>query len=227
MLQPGKLPYTKLNRTRLVPSGLGQIVDVDGVTSWWLSGGIPAANCIAVYQPKGAASYAASKINLANPGTYDATEGVAPSWAAETGWTGNGSTMFLITGLANSGYSIVFRYSGASLNFRYFYGNTPTTGSYRAAWNYLYFGNKSGVLGSHASGVYVISKSGTTVRAYYNGNAVPELTLTAVTFTPTADITQIFFDGAIYGNMAIQMMAFYDIALDTYQAALAAAMAAL
>lgn len=59
---------------------------------WWLTGGIPAANCIAAYQPKGAASYAISKVNLANPGTYDAYEaGSPPSWASATGWTFNGS----------------------------------------------------------------------------------------------------------------------------------------
>ena len=35
---------------------------------WWdLNGTI--TSCIAAYQPKGAASYAASKVNLANPGT--------------------------------------------------------------------------------------------------------------------------------------------------------------
>lgn len=66
---------------------------------WWLAGGIPAANCIAAYQPKRAASYAASKVNLANPGTYDATEGVAPSWSSAVGWTFNGSSQYLDTGI--------------------------------------------------------------------------------------------------------------------------------
>ena len=65
--------------------------------SWWLSGGISAANAIGVYQPKEAASYAASKSNLANPGTYDATDGVggASAWASGTGWTFNGITQYL------------------------------------------------------------------------------------------------------------------------------------
>ena len=39
------------------------------------------------YQPKGAANYVASLTNLCNPGTYDASAGAAPSWAAATGWT--------------------------------------------------------------------------------------------------------------------------------------------
>ena len=59
------------------------------IIPWYLAGGVDPAHCIAAYQPKGAASYAASKINLANPGTYDITEknaGVEPSWSAENGW---------------------------------------------------------------------------------------------------------------------------------------------
>jgi len=78
--------------------------------SWWLAGGVNPANVVAAYQAKGAASYAASKVNLANPGTYDATEGVAPSWDAATGWTGNGTTMYLDTGVALLGtYTALIR----------------------------------------------------------------------------------------------------------------------
>jgi hypothetical protein len=59
-----------------------------GPNIWWLSGDIAAANCVAAYRAKGAASYAASKINLANPGTYDAADGLAyPSWNTATGWS--------------------------------------------------------------------------------------------------------------------------------------------
>ena len=62
---------------------------------WWLSGGIAAANCIAAYTPKGAASYAASLDNNAAPGnglpdgTYDAIDSgglTSPTWDAINGW---------------------------------------------------------------------------------------------------------------------------------------------
>lgn len=66
-----------------------------GAAGWWEVAG---RTCVAAYQPKGAASYAASLVNLANPGTYDATEGVAPTWDAATGWTFNG-TQYLKTGI--------------------------------------------------------------------------------------------------------------------------------
>lgn len=61
--------------------------------AWWLAGGIDPSDCVAAYQAKGAASYAASKVNLANPGTYDlfADSGKDLSWSAATGWTGDGT----------------------------------------------------------------------------------------------------------------------------------------
>ena len=51
------------------------------------------------YQPKGAASLAASYINVVSPGTYDAAPGTAPSFATATGWTfAAASLQYLTTG---------------------------------------------------------------------------------------------------------------------------------
>ena len=86
------------------------------VVPWYLSGGILAANCIAAYQPKGAASLAASYVNLANPGTYDAAPVVAPTWDAVNGWVGDG-TQYLNTGVVPAAnYSMFVRFSGAPQN---------------------------------------------------------------------------------------------------------------
>lgn len=63
---------------------------------WWLAGGIPSSACVVAYAPKGASDYTASKVNLANPGTYNATDGTSyPTWAVDTGWTFNGVNNFL------------------------------------------------------------------------------------------------------------------------------------
>ena len=84
---------------------------------WWLTGGISAANCIAAYQPKGAADYAASKVNLAKPGTYDAADGTAyPTWSAAAGWIA-ATTGYLTTGITvstNTSWSFIARYAGAT-----------------------------------------------------------------------------------------------------------------
>jgi hypothetical protein len=67
------------------------------VVNWWEAGG--ATGAMFAYQPKGAADYATSKVNLANPGTNDATDGAAiPTWGASDGWTFNGSTQQLLSG---------------------------------------------------------------------------------------------------------------------------------
>jgi len=52
--------------------------------AWYNAGGAP--NPVAAYRFKGAASYAAAKVNLVTPGTHDAVDGAAfPSWNAATG----------------------------------------------------------------------------------------------------------------------------------------------
>lgn len=96
--------------------GLGISVRESGVAvagaNWWE---VPGKTCVAAYQPKGAASYAASKTNLANPGTYDAAEGTAPSWAAATGWTFDGSDDYLNTGINPKGiWSMFIAFNSAS-----------------------------------------------------------------------------------------------------------------
>lgn len=103
--------------------GLGRSSVGAAAVPWWLSGGVAAANCVAAYQSKGAASLAASYVNLANPGTYDAAPGVAPDWDSGTGWTFNGSTQYLTTGVMPSvGWSMIARFSDFSTNDRYLAG---------------------------------------------------------------------------------------------------------
>jgi hypothetical protein len=63
---------------------------------WWTVAG---QTCVAAYQPIGAPSLAASYVNLANPGTYDAAPGVAPTFDSATGWTFDGVTQYLDSGV--------------------------------------------------------------------------------------------------------------------------------
>ena len=73
------------SRYGISPLGRGVIRPASG--GWWLSGGIAAANCIAAYQPKGAASLAASYVNLTGNASYNLTEiSSSPAWDATDGW---------------------------------------------------------------------------------------------------------------------------------------------
>lgn len=105
---------------------------VVSVTPWYLAGGITAAQCMAAYQPKGAASLAASYTNLANVGTYTAAPGTAPAFATATGWTFNGATnnRYLETGIPSnqSPVSCIVRLTPTSFAaYRSMLGNSSST----------------------------------------------------------------------------------------------------
>ena len=77
---------------------------------WYRAGGAPVP--VAAYCPKGAASLAASYINLANPGTYDLSSATPPTLSA-AGWTG-GNNVHLNTGiLTTANMTVIVRFSGA------------------------------------------------------------------------------------------------------------------
>jgi len=80
---------------------------------WWDPDDEGLATLVA-YQPKGAASLAASYTNRANPGTFDAIATLSlPTWDAVNGWTFDGLTQYLDSGLAGANtYSMIVRYSG-------------------------------------------------------------------------------------------------------------------
>lgn len=116
--------------------GRGVIRPASG--GWWLSGGIAAANCIAAYQAKGAADYAASKVNLANPGTYNLVEiGGAVNWSASVGWSGFSTLSRCldtkIANIINQSSSAVIRVTDVSNN------STVMFGGYDNAADGIYF----------------------------------------------------------------------------------------
>ena len=90
-------------------------VAAGGSADWWAVAG---KTCAGAYLAKGAASYAASKVNLDTPGTRDLIDGAAyPTWNAATGWTHNGSSQSLRTGIVPAnGYSMLVRFANTANN---------------------------------------------------------------------------------------------------------------
>lgn len=82
------------------------------VSAWYNATG-DITSCIAYYQSRGAASYADSLVNLANPGTYDLSEGTAPPWDAMRGWKfDNALQSYLQTGITpESDFSYVVKFA--------------------------------------------------------------------------------------------------------------------
>ena len=81
-------------------------------STWWdLNGTI--TSCVAAYQPKGAASYAASLTDLTGNG-YTLTEGAtAPDWDSSTGWTGGDPLTTGITVSSGKTWSIIGLFKNA------------------------------------------------------------------------------------------------------------------
>jgi len=183
------------------------------VGGWWLAGGIAAANCIAAYQPKGAADYAASKVNLTGNATYDATEVVAPGWSSDSGWefdnTSEGFDIGL-TGLSPLSTSVIIRYwrptSGiygraillAGTNLRY----------YVLTDNMCFWGSANYQTNTGGGGDLIGAIAG--YKAYMNGSFTDDLD-TSKTGTMTATkIGQTYSDGTAVNLYA---MAIYNAAL--------------
>jgi len=85
-------------------------------TIWYMAGGAPAP--ISFWDAVNAASLAASKVNLINPGTYDLTGAGAtpPTWST-AGWEGTG-TGYLQTGIVPAlSYTFAFRVTGVDNTF--------------------------------------------------------------------------------------------------------------
>ncbi len=98
-------------------SPLGRSVRRAEAGGWWdLNGTI--TGCIGAWQGKGAASAAASYVNLAQPGTYNLSNGATyPTWDASYGWSFS-TTKLLLTGInidgSNKAYSCIVRFSDLS-----------------------------------------------------------------------------------------------------------------
>jgi hypothetical protein len=150
-----------------------RIMPASHTRQWWLAGGIHPSQVVAAYQPKGAADLAASYVNLANPGTNDATVGVEPTFDS-SGWVFDGSTTYLIGPPSNSaGFAV--RFSNASFSTRMIIGVAEGTNligfvnanlglhrTYRNSGNNIAYTVTNGAV---ANGTATINQSG----CYLNG----------------------------------------------------------
>lgn len=224
----------------MIRSVLGSRASIGGVlgsgrggaaAAWYLSGGVSAANCVAAYQPIRAVSLAASYVNLANPGTFDAAPGTAPAFDTATGWTFDAaSSQYLTTGITPaSGYSMIVRFSDIS-------NANSIIGQFTNNARFFISPNQSGIV-VYGSGQFVTTSPGITSgvlaiagqQGYRNGTADGA---SIGTWTTTASYAIILGARNLvpinYGAGKIQAAAIYNTTLTAPQvAAISAAMAAL
>lgn len=205
------------------------------VVPWYLTGGIAAANCIGAYQAKGAASQAASYVNLVTPGTYDLTEGSAPGgWDTSYGWNFTTHTQWLDTHITPSpgSWSGIIRFSDLSGGGNYYlfgcYDGTtshhwdiaPSTSSTVSYNN----GAQLGVAPAHATGTL-----GFAVKAAFrDGAANGTIGAGGAAIARTVAIGNLNYSSRTYGVIAkIQAFAIYDADIVAAFPVLHAAMMAL
>lgn len=184
------------------PVFLAEVPHTQTTTPHWFSWEIstqwnfpPAAwnvsGVVAAYEPINAGSLAESYINLANPGVNDAAPGVAPTFAAGVGWTFDGSTQYLTSGLAPAaGYSMIVRFSGVSGN------EAVAAGSSNSGANFFLLAPRTSLATFHnygyTSGIVVAPALAAGVMAiaaedcYLNGALEGSTTPGAITSQPIA-----------------------------------------
>ena len=200
---------------------------------WWDDFGLIPC-CVAAYQPKGAASLAASYIDLSGSGN-NAAPGVAPAWAAGIGWTFNGVNQFLTTGVVpGATYSLIVQHANSTIDWRPVCGSmtNATTRFYviprsnaNATTSYRWGATSVNIAPATATG----NLAETPTTGYRNG--VPHAALGGWVGLSVDDAYIGCFNNAgaaasFYGGDVIAL-ALYSCNIDAWAAALAAWMAAI
>lgn len=144
---------------------------------WYNAPGI-----VAAYQPVAAPDPFAARQNVSNDArqasVYAAANGVAPAWSSRTGWTGNGTTQYLTTGITpSSGWSMVVRVDGVTLSNARCAAGSSAVGDTRFMIHPTHSGFGGGVL--YGQGFYTSVTPGVSAgvlaisgqRGYRNGVA--------------------------------------------------------
>ena len=222
--------YDFKGRLQYIPGGALSVQmsawPVAAGANWWepTTGSF---TCVAAYQAIGAASLAASYVNLANPGTNDLTEGDAPTFDTSYGWDFNGSSDVLYTGVVpTTDYTAIVRFSDGGTADNYIFGtfNNDTNAAFgiRAndGWGAKNYYNAGDVWsnGGLTSGVFAIAG-----KAVYKDGAY-SATIPAGSGSWTNDLTiggrnTAPFGIAGYTNARIQAVAIYSTTLDATQIA--------
>jgi hypothetical protein len=217
--------------SRGIGLGLGGAAGIAAAGPWWLAGGCPAP--VFAYQPRGAATLAASYVNLANPGTNDCAPGTAPTLSAE-GWVfAAASSQYLLTPTQTitDSWSLIARYAGTSGDTRTLIGSVDGVAP---KWLSLMIrstsvrydrGSAAHVTPTLAAGVIANTPTGRYRNGVAEGGALTAIT----TFTLPVGIgvlrnsagRQWYFEGTLVAVAA------YSVDIAAYVVAMTAAMAAL
>lgn len=194
---------------------------------WWLSAGLAP---VGAYAAKGAASLAASYVNLANPGTHDLTVGVAPTWDAVNGWNFTSGSQYLDTSIVpdnDQTMTMMVMFSNGSITG----GSRGLAGAFHASNRYFgLYSNVANVDAGYINGqlmrVNPYIQSGNLALAGNKGyrNGIEDLGI--ISAFGGAMTRSIWIGGVNNGTLAdgyvgnIQALAIWDSVLTPYQIAI-------
>ena len=197
-----------------------QAVASSGYTTWWtLDGAI--TSCVAAWQAKGVASYAASLDNLTGDATYDLVEKNGEvSWSTDDGWIG-GSGKYFDTGLyaCPSGESWSYIIKASNL----YYSTNIIFGSYVGAKDeYALICVSTGIRADNGEIQYLDTSKPTSgvfslahTKYYRDGNYVG----TSAVSVSKGDGSSVHIlsrpDGSFSSNAKVQALAIYNSELTT------------
>ncbi len=212
-----------------IGGALGRSVKRASGGGWWdLNGSL--TSCVAAYQPKGAASFAASKINLANPGNYNVYQIYgSQGWSADNGWTPSANNMRMVTEAPIDDIdNRTIIYSGKKRAYGYCFHNNDNN---RIWHNYNYFSyarNASATKTTFTIDVnsnYIIALNANGI--WLNGTFLGAGTLGSES-TDATTVIGCNKSGGIGADQNVYAFAIYDVNLTSSQiSALSTAMAAL
>lgn len=139
---------------------------------WYLAGGVAASSCIAAWVGKGAASYAASLVNLTGNSAYDLATITSPAGWTSAGWTFAGNDNILNTGInpaSDASYTIIARFNQTGTPvFSALMGAVQSSGTYNGTtlWDRnsgnRYYANDGevAIAGGALTGAHVLAVAG-------------------------------------------------------------------
>lgn len=214
-------PITPLGSRYGINSALGRSVKRAAAGGgWWdLNGTI--TSCVAAYQPKGAASYAASLVNLTGNTDYNATEIAEPGWDSTNGWTNYDAAANLDTGVVfdSINMSMIVRFANydptksssyAVIVGQRLFRKNFSISAYIQARIYFEWGDGSvSISGVGTTGVAALTQN----VGYYNGSVVG--TISAINSGISNTNIRIFSGQDAY--LSILAFAIYDSVLTSTQ----------
>jgi hypothetical protein len=204
------------------------------VTPWYRAGGAPAP--VAAYAAVGAASYAASLVNLAGNATYDATVGKAlGGWSPAAGWQFTAHDQWLNTNVVpQTAWAALIRFSDISGTGNYYAFGTYASDNSK---HFSFYPSQTSKVGYMCGAALAVSPAATSgvfgfagKAAYRNGIADGTIGAGGSTIAVPIALGNLNYSGRTYGIIGnVQAFVVWSdtTGYATWMPAVSAAMAAL